>query len=151
MHAQHVPLAQKYILHESTTKFTKHQPFRPPYDIPTTTPPLASLDRRSSVLAVIRRPLGHRLGLAARLRPLELLADRLYRRSARPRDTRGAAKVGVDAREDLSIVRLDVLDDDGAGDGVLAVAAGAVELAEVLLGVMLAGGGGNDARRGNLP
>jgi hypothetical protein len=41
------------------------------------------------------------------------------------------AEVGVDASKNLSVVRLDVFDDDGAGDGVLAVTAGTVELAEI--------------------
>ena len=41
------------------------------------------------------------------------------------------AEIGVDASKNLSVVGLDVLDDDGAGDAVLAVTAGTVELSEV--------------------
>ena len=41
------------------------------------------------------------------------------------------AEVGVDSSKDLSVVCLDVLDNDRAGDGVLAVTAGTVQLAKV--------------------
>jgi hypothetical protein len=41
------------------------------------------------------------------------------------------AEVWVDAGKDFSVVCLDVLDDDRAGDGVLAVTASTVELAKV--------------------
>jgi hypothetical protein len=92
---------------------------------------LARLDSGSSVLAVVGGALGDGLGLRARLGALELLADGLDGRSASAGDGSGTAEVGVDTGKDLSVVGLDVLDDDGAGDAVLAVTAGAVELAEV--------------------
>jgi hypothetical protein len=92
---------------------------------------LASLDSRGSVLAVVGRSLGDRLRLRAGLGALELLADGLDAGGASTGDGRSSTEVGVDASEDLAIVGLDVLDDDGAGDGVLAVTACPVELAEV--------------------
>lgn len=92
---------------------------------------LASLDRRRSVLALIRRTLGDRLRLLTRCRALELLADGLDGRRARAADGSGVTEVGVDTGEDLAAVGLDAADVDAAGDRVLAVAAGAVELAEV--------------------
>jgi len=92
---------------------------------------LASLDSRGSVDAVLGGALGDRLGLVARGGALELLADGLDRASAGVADSCGTAEVGVDTGQDLSGVGLDVLDDDGAGDGVLAVTASTVELAEV--------------------
>jgi hypothetical protein len=85
----------------------------------------------SSVLAVVGGALGDRLGLVAGGGALELLADGLDRRSAGVGDGGGSAKVGVDTGEQLAVVRLDVLDDDAAGDRVLAVTAGAVKLAKV--------------------
>ena len=99
---------------------------------------LARLDGGSGVLAVVGGTLGDGLGLASGLGSLELLADGLDGGSAGTGDGSGSAEVGVDASEDLSVVGLDVLDDDGAGDGVLAVTAGTVELAEVLLRISLA-------------
>jgi hypothetical protein len=92
---------------------------------------LASLDSRSGVDAVLGRALGDRLRLVTRGGTLELLADSLDASSAGTSDRGSATEVGVDASEDLSVVGLDVLDDDAAGDGVLAVTACAVELAEV--------------------
>lgn len=92
---------------------------------------LARLDGRSSVLAVVGWALGDRLGLRAGLGALELLADGLDRGGAGGGDGGGSAEVGVDTGKDLSGVGLDVLDDDGAGDRVLAVTASTVELAEV--------------------
>jgi hypothetical protein len=92
---------------------------------------LASLDSRGSVLAVVGRSLGDRLRLRAGLGALELLADGLDAGGASTGDGGSSTEVGVDASEDLAIVGLDVLDDDGAGDGVLAVTACPVELAEV--------------------
>lgn len=70
--------------------------------------------------------------LVARGSALELLADGLDRGGAGAGDGGSAAEVGVDASKHLAVVGLDVLDDDGAGNRVLAVTAGAVELAEVL-------------------
>lgn len=93
---------------------------------------LARFDGRSSVLAVVGGTLRDRLGLVAGCGSLELLTDSLDGRSAGGRDGSGTAKVRVDTSEDLSVVGLDVLDDNGTGDRVLAVTAGAVELAEVL-------------------
>lgn len=90
---------------------------------------LARLD--GGVLAVVRGALGDGLGLVAGGGALELLADDLDGAGAGARDGGRVAKVGVDARQDLSVVGLDVLDDDVALDAVLAVAAGAVELAKV--------------------
>jgi len=92
---------------------------------------LARLDSGSSVLAVAGGALGDGLGLRAGLGALELLADGLDGSSAGAGDGSGTAEVGVDTGKDLSVVGLDVLDDDRAGDAVLAVTAGAVELAEV--------------------
>lgn len=90
---------------------------------------LARLD--GGVLAVVGGALGDGLGLVARGGALELLADGLDRGGAGSRDGGRVAKVGVDARQDLAVVGLDVLDDDVALDAVLAVAARAVQLAEV--------------------
>jgi hypothetical protein len=70
------------------------------------------------------------LGLVAGGGSLELLADGLHVGSTTG-DLCGAAEVGVDASKDLSVVGLDVLHNDAARDGVLAVTARAVELAEV--------------------
>src|SRR4051812_25947393 len=92
---------------------------------------LASLDSRSSVLAVVGGALGDGLGLRAGLGALELLADGLDRCGAGVGDGGGTSEVGVDAGEDLAVVGLDVLDDNGARNAVLAVTAGAVQLAEV--------------------
>lgn len=85
---------------------------------------LARLD--GGVLAVVGGALGDGLGLVAGGGALELLADGLDRGGAGARDGGRVAKVGVDARQDLAVVGLDVLDDDVALDAVLAVAAGAV-------------------------
>ena len=93
---------------------------------------LARLDGRSGVLAVARGALGNGLGLASGLGALELLADSLDRGSAGAGDGSSATEVGVDTSKNLSVVGLDVLDNDATGNGVLAVTAGAVELAEVL-------------------
>jgi hypothetical protein len=92
---------------------------------------LAGLDSRSGVDAVLGWALGDRLGLVTRGGTLELLADSLDASGAGTSDRGSSTKVGVDASKDLSVVGLDVLDDDAAGDGVLAVTACAVELAEV--------------------
>ena len=92
---------------------------------------LASLDGGSGVLAVVGGALGDGLGLVSGGGALELLADGLDGRSARVGDGGAVTEVGVDASEDLSVVGLDVLDDEGAGNAVLAVTAGTVELAEV--------------------
>ncbi len=92
---------------------------------------LASLDSRGGVLAVAGGALGDGLGLRAGLGALELLADGLDGSSAGAGDGGGTAEVGVDTGKDLTVVGLDVLDDDGTGDAVLAVTAGTVELAEV--------------------
>lgn len=109
---------------------------------------LASLDSRSIVDAVLGWALGDRLGLLSGCGALELLADGLDGGGAGAADGSSAvdtsvyvhdvfkitilpAEVGVDASKDLSVVGLDVLDDNGAGDGVLAVAASTVKLAEV--------------------
>lgn len=92
---------------------------------------LTSLDSRGGVLAVGRGSLGDGSGLLARDGTLELLADGLDAGSAGTGDGGSATEVRVDASKDLTVVGLDVLDDDGTGDGVLAVTARAVELAEV--------------------
>jgi hypothetical protein len=92
---------------------------------------LAGLDSRSGVDAVLGWALGDRLGLVTGGGTLELLANSLDASGAGTGDRGSAAKVGVDASKDLSVVGLDILDDDAAGDGVLAVTACAVELAEV--------------------
>jgi hypothetical protein len=92
---------------------------------------LARLNSRSSVLAVVGGTLGDGLGLVAGGGALELLADGLDRRSAGVGDGGGSTKVGVDTGEQLAVGRLDVLDDDAAGDRVLAVTAGTVKLAKV--------------------
>jgi hypothetical protein len=91
---------------------------------------LAGLYGRCSVDAVLGWTLGDRLGLVAGGGTLELLADGLNVGSTTGQCC-GATEVGVDASKDLSVVGLDVLHDDAAGDGVLAVAARAVELAEI--------------------
>jgi len=92
---------------------------------------LARLDSGSSVLAVAGGALGDGLGLRAGLGALELLADGLDGRSAGAGDGSGTTEVGVDTGKDLTVVGLDVLDDNGAGDRVLAVTAGTVKLSEV--------------------
>lgn len=71
------------------------------------------------------------LGLLARDGTLELDADFLDRGSAGAGDGGDVALVGVDAGQDLSVVGLDVLDDNVAGAHLLAVTARSVELAEV--------------------
>ena len=92
---------------------------------------LARLDSGSSVLAVAGGALGDGLGLRTGLGALELLADGLDGRSAGAGDGSGTTEVGVDTGKDLTVVGLDVLDDNGAGDRVLAVTAGTVKLSEV--------------------
>jgi hypothetical protein len=109
---------------------------------------LASLDGGSSVLAVVGGTLRNGLGLVARSSSLELLADSLDAGSASTSDGSSSTsrklalpqiqhefwhipEVGVDTRKNLAVVGLDVLDDNAAGHRVLAVSAGAVELAEV--------------------
>ncbi|KAJ8116580.1 hypothetical protein OPT61_g2028 [Boeremia exigua] len=83
-------------------------------------------------LAGVGGTLGDGLGLAAGLGALELLADLLDAGSAGGAvDGGGVAEVGVDADEELAAVGLDVLDDNVALGALLAVSAGAVELAEV--------------------
>lgn len=75
---------------------------------------------------------GDGLGLVAGGGALELLADLLDVGSAGGGvDGGGVAEVGVDADEELAAGGLDVLDDNVALGALLAVAAGAVELAEV--------------------
>lgn len=91
---------------------------------------LASLERRK--LAGRARTSRSRLRLIARGSTLELLADLLDARSARGGvDSRGVAEVGVDADEQLPAGGLDVLHHDVALGALLAVAARAVQLAEV--------------------
>lgn len=92
---------------------------------------LARLDSRGGVLAVAGGALGDGLGLRAGLGALELLADGLDGRSAGAGNGSGTAEVGVDTSKDLTVVGLDVLDDNGTGDRVLAVTTGTVELAKV--------------------
>jgi hypothetical protein len=92
---------------------------------------LASLDGGSRVLAVVGRTLGNGRGLVARGGTLELLADGLDGGSAGVGDGGAVTEVGVDASKHLSVVGLDVLDDNGAGNAVLAVTTSTVELAEV--------------------
>ena len=73
------------------------------------------------------------LGLLAVVVALELLADELGAGGAGVGDGGDVAVVGVDAGEELAAGGLDVLDGDGAlGAVALAVAARAVQLAEVL-------------------
>jgi hypothetical protein len=92
---------------------------------------LARLERRSE-LAGVGSTSGGRLRLVARRRTLELLADLLDVGSAGSAvDGGSVAEVGVDADEQLAGGGLDVLDHDVALGALLAVPAGAVELAEV--------------------
>jgi len=75
---------------------------------------------------------GDGLGLAAGLDALKLLADLLDVGSAGGAvDGGGVTEVGVDADKELAAGRLDVLDDNVTLGALLAVTAGAVELAEV--------------------
>ena len=92
---------------------------------------LARLDGGSGVLAVVGGTLGDGLGLASGLGSLELLADGLDGGSAGTGDGGGSAEVGVDADEQLSAGGLDVLHHHVALGALLAVAARAVQLAEV--------------------
>ena len=74
---------------------------------------------------------GHGLGLVARRGTLELLADFLHAgRAGGAIDGGGVTEVGVDASEELAVGGCDALDHDVAFGALLAVAAGAVELAE---------------------
>ena len=84
-----------------------------------------------AVLAGRRGTLGNGLGLVSGSGSLELLADGLDGGSAGAGDGGRVTEVGVDAGKNLTVVGLYVLDDDLAGNGVLAVTAGTVELAEV--------------------
>ena len=91
---------------------------------------LARLERRE--LARSARTGRGRLGLVARGGALELLADLLDAGSASGAvDGGGVAEVGVDADEQLSAGGLDVLHHHVALGALLAVAARAVQLAEV--------------------
>lgn len=80
-------------------------------------------------------------GLVARSGALKFLADGLDRGGAGARNGGRVAKVRVDAGEELAVVGLDVLDDDVALDAALAVAARAVQLAEVHHGEAVDGHG----------
>ena len=80
----------------------------------------------------VGRTSGDGLGLAARADALEFLADLLDGGSAGSAvDGGSVAEVGVDSDEELAVGGLDVLDDNVALGALLAVSAGAVELAEV--------------------
>jgi hypothetical protein len=82
----------------------------------------------------------NRLGLITGRSTLELLADSLDAGSASG-DGRGVTEVGVDADERLAVVGLDVLDDDVALVGLLAVTAAAVQFAKVHDGETVDGDG----------
>ena len=77
------------------------------------------------------RTLGDRRGLLTGCGTLALLADGLDTGSTGVGDGGAVTEVAVDTGEDLAVVGLDVLDDNGAGGAVLAVTAGTVELSEV--------------------
>lgn len=90
---------------------------------------LASLERAKLASSTSTRR--HRLRLVARRCTLELLADLLDTRCARSGvNSRSVAEVGVDADEELAVGSLDVLNDDVALGTLLAIAAGAVQLAK---------------------
>jgi hypothetical protein len=92
---------------------------------------LARLHGRSE-LAGTARTCRSRLGLVARRSALELLADLLDASSTSSAvNGRSVAEVGVDADEQLSAGGLDVLHHHVALGALLAVAARAVQLAEV--------------------
>lgn len=96
---------------------------------------LARLDSGSGVLAVAGGALGDRLGLRAGLGALELLADGLDGAGAvAVVDGGRVTEVGVDTSKELAVGGLDVLHDDMALSGLLAVAARPVQLAEVVDG-----------------
>lgn len=89
--------------------------------------------RNAGVLASVAGARAKLLGLLAVVVALELGADLLGGGGAGVGNGGGVAEVGVDAGEDLAAAGLDVLDGDGALAAVtLAVAAAAVQLAEVL-------------------
>ena len=92
---------------------------------------LARAERRSE-LAGVGSTSGSRLRLVAGRSALELLANLIDVGSAGSAvDGGSVAEVRVDADEQLTGGRLDVLDHDVALGALLAVSAGAVELAEV--------------------
>ena len=96
---------------------------------------LARLDSGSGVLAVAGGALRDRLGLRAGLGALELLADGLDGAGAvAVVDGGRVTEVGVDTSKELAVGGLDVLHDDMALSGLLAVAARPVQLAEVVDG-----------------
>jgi hypothetical protein len=68
--------------------------------------PLARLDGRSGVLAVVGGALGDRLGLVSGGGALELLADLLDAGSASAGDSGSATEVGVDTSKKLARVGL---------------------------------------------
>ena len=85
--------------------------------------------------ASVGRTGGDGLGLAARGNTLELLADGLDGAGAvAVVDGGRITEVGVDASKELAVGRLDVLHDDMALSGLLAVTARPVQLAEVVDG-----------------
>ena len=101
---------------------------------------LASSHR--GVLASLGWARRHRTRFVARRRPLELLADILDGASTGCRvDGRRVAKVGVDACEQLAVGGFDAFHDNMALGALLAVAAGAVQLAEVVDGEAVDGDG----------
>jgi hypothetical protein len=92
--------------------------------------------------AGIGRTGGDGLGLAARGDTLELLADDLDGAGAVGSVDGGrVTKVGVDASKELAVGGLDVLHDDVALSGLLAVTARPVELAEGVDGEAVDGDG----------
>ena len=96
---------------------------------------LARLDSGSGVLAVAGGALRDRLGLRAGLGALELLADGLDGAGAvAVVDGGRVTEVGVDTSKELAVGGLDVLHDDMALSGLLAVTARPVQLAEVVDG-----------------
>lgn len=90
---------------------------------------LARLDRR--VTASVAGTRANLLGLVAGGGTLVLNADLLDGRSTSTGDVGDVTLVGVDSGEDLSVVGLDVLDNDVASAHLLAVTARSVELSEV--------------------
>lgn len=84
---------------------------------------LAALDLRGGVLALGAGALGDGGGLVAGGGALELLADDLDAGGAGTGDGGSITEVGVDTGKELAVGGLYVLDDDLAGDGVLAVTA----------------------------
>ena len=98
-----------------------------------------ALSQRLGILASIARTGALLLRLLVVVVGTLILNTDLLDAAGAARDSRGIAIVGVDADEGLATGGLDAADLDGALELLAAVAAGAVQLAEVLHGEVLDG------------